>query len=272
MQTHHIRIGLWVDDLKQGVKEGLKSCKFLQPEIVGLDAFSPELAPRQLSQSGRRDLSQFVRSRGAVVAALRADIGGRRLADREHLDANLTRLRDALQLAADLHVPHVVVPAGYIPAPDSKNDESTRSALFESARALANFSSQLGVQVCWMAGSESAKILAEFLKIADPGSVLEVDLNPAAFTMRGEEPLVALNELAGRVTLARVADHYRGGSEAPFGKGDVRWGEVIVGLSTLNRGQPLDLLAACTLDGDRSTMLGFTLQRLRTLRENPMQS
>ncbi|HYF48382.1 MAG TPA: TIM barrel protein [Planctomycetota bacterium] len=270
MLSNNLRIGVWIDDLKLGVKAGLKAVAPLRPEIVGLDAFSGELSPRSLTQTGRKDLAQFVRARGTTLTTLRADLGGRRLGDREHLDANLSKLREAMQLAADLNVRQIVVPAGFIPPADSKNDQTALASLEEGARALVNFSSVLGVRVCWLAGSEPAATLRDFLNKADSGGAVEVDLNPGTFVMRGEDPLAALNELSSRIAMARAVDHYRGGAEAPFGKGDVRWGEVIVGLSTLNRNQPIDLLAACTLDGDRMAMLSAAMKRLTTLRQNPL--
>src|SRR5438128_2711313 len=120
----NIRIGIWASDLRPGIKDALKALAALKPEAIGLDVFSAELSPRNLGQSARRDLAHYVRTRGVLLEALRADIGGRRLADTKQLDANLSRLRDAIQLAADMGTPHLVVPAGFVPSEDDKENSS----------------------------------------------------------------------------------------------------------------------------------------------------
>ncbi len=266
----NIQLGLWLDDLRLGVKQALQLIKPLQVEAIGLDAFGAEVSPRTLGPSARRDLAQFIRSRGTALAALRADVGGRRLADAKSLDVNLSKLREALQLASDLGAANLVVPGGFVPAVDDKNDATARATLSEAARTLAGFASSSRTRVSWLGGQEPPEVLAEFLNSVDSGGILEVDLNPGAYVMRGVDPSKALNALSSRVAVASAADHYRGGAEAPFGMGDVRWGEVLIGLSTLKRATPIPVLAACTLDGQRAQMLATAYQRLAALRKKPL--
>lgn len=267
---NNIQLGIWLDDLRLGVKQGLKAIESLHLEAVGLDAFSADLSPRTLGQSGRRDLGQFVRARGATLTAMRADVGARRLADSNSLDVNLSMIREAMQFAADLSVSQIVVPCGYVPAVDDKDGARTRATLCEAAKTLAMFSSNLGVRVCWLSGGEAPETLASFLNEVETGGLLEVDLNPGAYVMRGIDPLKALQSLSSRVGMARAVDHYRGGAEAPFGKGDVRWGEVLIGLSTLQRNKPISMLAGCTLDGDRLLALSNAYRAMQQLRANPL--
>src|SRR5688500_5951126 len=92
----NIRVGLWIDDLRQNIKQALTAAATLKPDIAGLDAFGAEVSPRVLTHSGRRDLSQFIRARGMALTALRADVGGRRLADPQHLDVNISKIREAI--------------------------------------------------------------------------------------------------------------------------------------------------------------------------------
>jgi sugar phosphate isomerase/epimerase len=266
----NIRVGLWIDDLRMGVKQGLTAAAHFKPEIAGLDAFGPEVSPRVLTQSGRRDLAQYVRARGMILTALRADVGGRRLSDPSALDVNISKIREAIQLGADLHVQHLVVAGGYVPSPDARDDTTALNTVAEAARTLANLSATSGVRICWLAGHEDPAVLRSFLEKHDSGGGLEIDLNPGGYLMRGIDPLKALNELNSRLSIVRAADNFRGGAEAPFGQGDVRWGELIVGLSALQRSQPMDMLAACGLEGDRAAVLGGAIKRLQSLRKNPM--
>ena len=266
----NVRLGIWLDDLRLGIKQGLKTSATIKPEAAGLDAFGPEVAPRILSSSGRRDLAQHLRGKGAVLAALRADVGGRRLADPNTLDVNLSRLREAMQLAADLGAPYLIVPGGYIPPSADKENARLRVTLGEAARALAGLGSSLRTRICWEGGNEAPEILAEFLAAEDPSGIIAVDLNPGGYVMRGIEPLKALNLLSARVNIARAVDHYRGGAEAPFGQGDVRWGEVLIGLATLKRAVSIDVLAGCGLEGDSVRAITAAYKRLQVLRANPV--
>ncbi len=266
----NIRLGLWLDDLKLGIKDGLKLVAPMLPDVLGIDAFSAELSPRTLSQTGRRDLANLVRMKGMKLSTLRADVGGRRLADPQTLDVNLGRIREALQMCADVGAKALVVPAGYVPPADDKNGTTARSTLTEAARTLAGFVSNTGVRVCWSGGNEPPEVLAEFLKQVDSSGIMDIEFSPGGLVMRGIDPVKALNVLGSRIFLVKAIDHYQGGAEAPFGKGDVPWGATMVGISTLNKNAPIDFLAGCSLDGDRVQMLATAYARLVALRKNPM--
>ncbi|MGD0092333.1 MAG: hypothetical protein ABSE73_20650 [Planctomycetota bacterium] len=269
----NIRLGIWLDGLRLGIKAGLEALRGTAVEAIGLEAFGAELSPRSLSHTGRRELARFVRSKGASLAALRADVGGRRLADGKTLDANLQRLREAAQLACDVGAEHLVVAAGFVPpAPPAaggpEGDAVARATLAEAGRALCALAASTRVRVSWLGGAEDPEVLAGFLNGFDSSSLLQLDLNPGAYVRHGFDPLKALELLASRVALATAADCYRGDGEAAFGHGDVRWGELFVGLSTL-RG-PIHVLAGCGLEGDRAALLTAAHKRLQDLRRNPM--
>ena len=59
----NVRIGIWLDDLKLGIKQGVKTIAPLSVEVLGINAFSADVSPKTLSPSGRRDLAHFVRSK-----------------------------------------------------------------------------------------------------------------------------------------------------------------------------------------------------------------
>jgi sugar phosphate isomerase/epimerase len=264
-----IPIGIWLDDLRLGVREGLAQAAAWRLEAAGLDAFGPELTPRTLSATGRRDLAHRLRAAGARLAALRADVGGRRLAEAARLDAHLARLRDAFRLARDLGAPRLSVPLGFIP-PAGEAAAEARKTLAEAVRALCDLSSGLGVRPAAAAGGEPAGELSGFLRAHDASGLLEVDFNPGLFVSRGHDPREALAALSERVGLCTAADHFRGGGEAPFGKSDVPWGELIIAWSGLSRREPLAVLAACARECDRKAALGAAVERLRALRANPL--
>jgi len=264
-----LTIGLWIDDLQRGLKDGLQWAASSHAEAVGLDAFNPELDPRSLSSSGRRELARRVRQTGAVPTAVRADVGGRRLSDPSTLDVALGRVRHAFELARELGAHRIVLPFGFVPPAGEAEHERTRAALREALSAVISLSNSTGVRPAAMVGREPVANLQAFLDAGDSSGLLEIDLNPGALLARGEDPLTGLNALSERVAQATAADHFHGGSEAPFGKGDVPWPELMVALSTLRHSGPVALLASCTRECDRAPALQAAVEQLRQLRSNP---
>jgi sugar phosphate isomerase/epimerase len=264
-----LTIGLWLDDPRRGLKEGLRLAAAWHAEAVGLNAFAPELDPRTLSASGQRELARLVRNSGALPAAVRADVGGRRLADPATLDVALARVRLAFDLARELGALRVVVPFGFVPPVDDSAHERTRSALKEALNGVMSLSNSTGVRPTALAGHEPAADLKAFLDTLDSAGLVEIDLNPGALLARGEDPLKALNVLSKRVAQATSTDHFRGGSEAPFGGGDVCWPELLIALSALSHSAPVTLLAGCTRECDRTRALRVAIERLRQLRSSP---
>jgi sugar phosphate isomerase/epimerase len=265
--SSNLRIGLWAQDLKLGVKAGLNAAAPLCPESLGLDAFAPEIAPREIGQSGRHDLARHARNVAPLVA-LKADLGGRRLADPQSLEVGFVRIREALDLARDAGVPRLCVPLGFIPSQPSPDDPSYR-ALLEAGKVLASLAAGSATLICVLAGTEPAAALHGFLAATDPGGILGVEFSPGAFTGRDQKVLDAFALLGPRIAFFSALDHYRGGGEAPFGKGDTRWGEVMAAASTLNRTQPIDILAGCTLDCDRPAVLTGAIAALKQARLRP---
>jgi sugar phosphate isomerase/epimerase len=259
-------IGVWLDDLQRGIKEGLGLAASWNVEAVGLNAFEPELDPRSLSATGRRELARLVRNAGAEPVAVRADVGRRRLTDPATLDVALARVGHAFELARDVGALRVVVPLGFVP-PDDETHARTRSTLREALGTVVSLSQSTGVRPAALAGREPAADLRGLLDAVDSSGLIEIDLHPGALLARGEDPLTALNTLSERVAQATSTDHFRGGHEAPFGQGDVAWPELLVALST--QPQHVALLAGCTRECDRASALHSIVERLRKLRSNP---
>lgn len=265
---NRLRIGVWLNDLRLSLREALKRVQPWAVEDVGLDAFAKEVSPRELSATGRRHLAHHLRGAGLNLIALRADLGGRRLAEPKPLDANLTRLREAFELARDLGARRLWLPLGFVP--DKEEAGENLVAIAEGSRAALSMAASTGVRPCVPVGSEPPERLAAFLVQHDAGGLAEVDLNPSGLVSRGAKPLAGLEALHTRVAMATAADAFRGGGEAPFGKGDVRWGEIVVALSTLARNEPPSILAGCTRECDRAEALHTALETLKKLRVNPI--
>lgn len=262
-------IGLWLNDLQLDVKDGLRHVAGWPIEALGIDAFCAELDPRVLSSSGQRDLARQIRGTGAATTIVRADVGGRRLTDAATLDTALGRVRQAFDLARELSAVRVAVPLGFVPNEKDSANERMRNTLKEALSFLVDAANSTGIRPAVVAGREPAADLKTFLDTCDSAGFVEVNLNPGGVLGRGEDPVAALNTLSARVAMATATDHFRGGNEAVFGRGDVTWPELLVGLSALTRQTPVALLAGCTRECDRRSTLRATLETLRKLRVNP---
>ncbi|MBI3831398.1 MAG: hypothetical protein HY291_17905 [Planctomycetes bacterium] len=329
-------IGVWLDDLRLPVRDALKRAPVFGCEALGINGLGAEVNPRNLGVTGRRELAHLYHASGARALTLKADVGGRRLADAKSLDASLTRIRETFDLARDLGARQVVVALGFVPPPppveqeipaeaaraamdaggpanvtriwgsaaavrstgffsapatgtppkgssavpaslggrgskqNNEEDRRARAALAEGARALMAFSAQTGVRPAVVAGTEPSADLGALLNETDPGGMIEVDFQPGAFVARGFGALETLTELAHRVGLATLADHYRGGAETAFGHGDVPFGELIVVCSALPRAESIALLAASSRECDRLKTLSDTVHALKKLRQRPV--
>lgn len=289
-----LKLGCWVDDLKLGVREGLKLTAKWRCESVGVDILSNEISPRGLSTTGRKELARLIQNSNAKLTAVKADAGGRRLSDPKTIDVTLAMVKEAFELARDLGAKRVLVPLGYIPeenAVEKPRIETSSNSIFtlpppakkgdvppvtsltvlnEAGRAITALSSNLGLQPCVSSSAEPADRLLKFLNQIDPGSLIEIDLNPGAWTAKGEDPASALFALNARLGLATSMDHFKGGAEAVLGTGDVPWPELVIGLSSLSRSEPLSMLVSCQKEGDRVKMIQTGLEKLYKLRLNPL--
>ena len=288
-----LRLGVWIDDLKLGVREGLKRCARAEADAVGLDGFSKEISPRGLSTTGRQELARLIRNADVKLAVVKADVGGRRLSDPATVDVTISKIKEVFELARDLGAVRVLVPLGHIPensetkprletssasifelpAPGRKFEMAPTTdlaALDEAVRAISQLGSNSGIRPAVLSSAEPVERLVKFLDRNDPGNLIEIDLNPGAWTAKGEDATKALFGLSNRIGMATAIDHFKGGAEAPFGQGDVPWPELIVSLSALSRPEPLVLLAGCQRECDRVKALGEALLGLQKIRLNPM--
>jgi sugar phosphate isomerase/epimerase len=83
-----------------------------------LDVAMPGLDLTELSQSGRRDVAQVLRSDNQRLAGIRFDLGPSGITPRTDLDKLLSRLDKVLDATAGLGSPVLCIDAGPLPPPD----------------------------------------------------------------------------------------------------------------------------------------------------------
>ena len=123
MASDRSQLGVYLDDFRAAPREALRLASTMGFGAVHIGVVDGPLAPRELSESGRRHLKRSAAGLGLEIVALRADLGGARLLDTAAVDGHLHRIRDILQLARDMDVPLVTAPLGKF-HPDDEREYS----------------------------------------------------------------------------------------------------------------------------------------------------
>ncbi len=243
--------------MKLPLKEGFRKAAGMGYMAVEIYAFGEEVAPERLSGTGRRDLAHAIRSAGLIPASLWADPGGRRFADAAALDRLISRTLGAMDVARAMGCHSVTLPLGFIPPAD----EPPLKFIKEAGRVLAVEAMRRGVRLALVPCGEPLETFLKFVKELDPQGGADIAYDPGAAVRRGQDPVAAALPMAARTAHFRGADAYRGGGEAPMGRGDLPIGELIAILSTLDR--PAPWIVTCERECDREAAMRESLECLR---------
>lgn len=221
-----MKVGLRLESLGMPLRKALDAAARLGVTGVQVDAVG-DLAPKALSQTGRREFRNLLRARNVELTALGCPLRlGLDVA--EGLEERIEYVRQALTLSFDLGPRLVVVVVGRIP------DEASSTAarlLRESLLALGQHGDRVGAVLALETGLESGAALAAFLRQFDTGS-LGVNLDPANLLMNGFDPYASTQALQGQIVHVHVKDARttgpnRAAAEVPLGHGALDWMKLI---------------------------------------------
>ncbi|HEV3238411.1 MAG TPA: sugar phosphate isomerase/epimerase family protein [Gemmataceae bacterium] len=217
-----ITIGVRLESLDLPLRRALEQAERLGVAGVQVDAVG-DLAPRSLSQTGRREFKNLLRTHNLALAALGCPLR-HGLDNPENLEPRIDHIRQTMQLSFDLGPRIVLIQPGQIPA---KEDDSAMPLLQEALQALSQFGDRIGCIVALETGLESGEMLNEFLSHFDTGS-LGVNLDPANLLMHDFDPLASARALGSKVVYSQAKDVRRVGpsrtaQEVPLGHGDIDW-------------------------------------------------
>jgi L-ribulose-5-phosphate 3-epimerase len=221
-----------------------------------------ELAPAQLSQTGRRELRHQLRSHGLEVAAIACPLR-RGLAVVENQEARVEYLKQALAMSYELGAKVVVIEPGPLPKTD---DDPGAPLLTDALTALGRHGDKVGAVLALETGLDDGPALAQYLARFDTGS-LGVSFNPGNLVMHGHDPVAAARALHGRVVLvhardARAASANRAAQEVPLGRGDIDWLQMTATLAELDyRGWVTIVRGTAMMPAEAEAGIGF-LRRL----------
>ncbi|MFZ4721828.1 MAG: sugar phosphate isomerase/epimerase family protein [Phycisphaerales bacterium] len=158
---------------------------------VQFDASDPDLRPREMSESARRDLAAALRRRGLQASGLDCFVPVERFADATRVERAVEAMQGSILLAESLgRVPVCLfMPSGARDVADSLEREAQRRGV-----TLADFA--------W--------------PVSDGSGAVGID--PAALLGAGADPASAVRELATRLAAARVVDLLRSGLRGPIGE------------------------------------------------------
>jgi len=256
-------IGVRINDYRADVRTGLLLASRQAFTAVEIGTEHGEIAPDQLSQSGRRHLARTVANGGLVLAAVARESRGGGLFDPARVDEEVARAIQAVRMAADVGAPifsHAVGALADV-ADDRKSNvlSALRTISAEAERVGAIYAVRAGL----IAPDKLSGLLAE---AQEPW--LQIAIDPGALLMAGYDPAGALAAGSERVALAYVRDATRGkaahpGIETALGEGGLDLHAYLAGLN--GRGYhlaPILRRATCTdpasaLAADRAVLAAY---------------
>lgn len=220
-------LGLDIHDLRLPTKTALRKAAELDFRTVELATVDGDLAPSNLSKSGRRHLSHLGESLGLQFAALVADTPRLGLTDPQTVDQRVELSIQVLALAADLNVGTVTASVGALTHPET---EAPSPLAIEALRRIGEFADSCGVCFALRPSYDSGGRIVRVLDTLRCPSI-GVCMDPAAMVMHGANPFDSIDRFVEQIKLLHVRDATAGLSERAGHETRVGEGEVdLVGL------------------------------------------
>ena len=222
-----LKVGVMIESFRLGVKKGIRKAAELGADGFQIYVTQGEMAPWNLTETGRRDFKHLVEQQGLVVSALCGDFGGGGFARKEGLEERIDKTKQVLDLSRDLGIPIVTTHIGVVPE-DENNP--VRRQMVEAMNETGAYAGKVGSVLASETGPESGAALAEFLRSLSSDAVC-VNLDPANLVMNGFDEVQGVRDLAPYIVHTHAKDGVRTAEgkrqEMPLGKGNVRWEEYL---------------------------------------------
>ena len=227
-----LKVGVMIESFRLGVKPGIRKAAEIGADGFQIYVVKDEMAPWNLSKTGRRDFRKFVGGLGLTVSALCGDLG-LGYTDPARLDELVDKTRQILDLSADLQVPIVTTHIGVIP---EDRNSPTWGVMKSVLTELGGYAEKVGSCFATETGPETPKLMRDFIEVVGSPS-LKVNYDPANLVMGGFDHLGGVAELAGLIVHTHAKDGVRhpDGSckEVPLGEGQVQWNEYLAMLESV---------------------------------------
>ncbi len=223
---HRLQVGIHLESLGLPFRQALVQAARCGVHGVQFDA-AGDLSPRQLSQTGLRELRNLLRSHDLELTALGCPLR-HGLDTAEDQQPRIEHVQRVMVQSYDLGARVVVVESGPIPEAE---DDPHRARLRDALGALARHGDRIGVTLALDAGlaarPEAPELLRRFLDSFDTAG-LGINLDPASLLMNGHEPCSVVRCYSGKIVHAQARDALRSSpnkaaQEVPLGHGDIDW-------------------------------------------------
>jgi L-ribulose-5-phosphate 3-epimerase len=221
-------------------------------------AAQADLAPQNLSQTGRREIRHLLKSFDLELAAVFCPLR-RGLDVVENQQPRVEFVKQVMSLAFDLGPRLVIVQPGRLP---QKDDEPLGPLMRDALDSLGRHGDRIGTRLALDTGAEDGAAMAAYLDHFDCGS-LAANFNPANLLISGHNPYEAARALGGRIAHAHAEDARTVSpnrlQRVPLGHGDVDWVQL---LATL---EEVEYRGYLTVNGNDPAELSTGLQFLRQM-------
>lgn len=199
-------IGIMVDSLRLGLRDGLKKSKELGADGVQIYAVSGEMDPANLTPGARKELRDYIASLDLQISALCGDLGGHGFQDQTVNAAKIEKSKRILDLAVELGSSVVTTHIGVVP--EDRNG-SIYQTMLQACEELGVYASSLGAYFAVETGPETSAHLKSFLDNLSTKGV-SVNFDPANMVMvTGDDPVQGVYTLKDYIVHTHVKDGIR---------------------------------------------------------------
>lgn len=230
MANKPLQIGLFADNLRLPVKDGIRKTAELGVPSFQIGTTGGEMLPDNMNKAQRADFQKFYKDLGLSLSATCADFG-HGFVDPEMNKELVPKTIAQVDMAVDLGTRIITTHIGVVPETPNETWDILRKALNE----IGKYAETKGVVFATETGPESGPVLRDFLKTLDTSAV-KVNLDPANLTMAGFNLMEAVDALHPYIVHTHAKDGFVDPGkwrEAPLGQGDVNWPEYIAKLRGL---------------------------------------
>jgi L-ribulose-5-phosphate 3-epimerase len=216
------KTGVRLESLGLPLRAALEQVRRMGVGGVQVDAIG-DLAPGRLSQTGRREFRNLLRSHNLELTALGCPLP-RGLDVPQGLEERIDHLRGVLALSFDLGPRIVVAEVGKVP---EAADDPRLTLMTEALLAVGQHGDRVGASLAMETGLNSGEELRKSLDRFDTAG-LGVNFDPANLLMHGFNIYDSARVLREKIVHthakdAREAGASRTAQEVPLGHGDIDW-------------------------------------------------
>lgn len=224
-----LNIGIALSSLRQPFKKALHIAASLGATGVEIDARN-DLRPKELTDTGRRQLRKMMDDLNLRVVAIRFDTrnGYDVLND---LDRRLDATKEAMQMAYSLGASVVINSVGIVPESES---HPSYGQLAASLSDLARYGGHVGAMLACETGSEPVQRLVDLLQ-GLPEHAIGINFNPGNLIVNDHYSDDAVQQCSRWILSVTARDAVRDlargrGIEVPMGRGTAEFPNILAAL------------------------------------------